>query len=193
MSERELYFSVDVETNGPIPGPYSMWSLGSVALWGDGTVVGEFDQNLQDLDGAVGHPDTMAWWAKQAPEIQEAARSNAQPPELVMRRFVRWVNELAAEHKASPVCVAYPAGFDFLFVYWYLIRFAGESPFSFSCLDIKSYAMAKLGLPYRKSTKKHMPKHWFKNLPPHTHRASDDAREQGQLFVNMLNDKNAHP
>jgi len=192
MSERELYFSVDVETNGPIPGPYSMWSLGSVALFGDGTIVGEFDANLKDLEGATGHPDTLAWWASQPKEIQEAARANPLPPELAMRRFGRWVKELADEHKASPVCLAYPAGFDFLFVYWYLIRFTEESPFSFSCLDIKTYAMAKLGLPYRKSTKKNMPKHWFKNLPQHTHRAADDAREQGLLFANMLNDGNAH-
>ena len=38
-----------------------------------------------------------------------------------------------------------PAAYDFLFVYWYLIRFAGESPFSHSALDIKTYAMALLG------------------------------------------------
>lgn len=30
-----------------------------------------------------------------------------------------------------------------------------------------------------------MPKHWFDSLP-HTHRALDDAIEQGALFCNML-------
>ena len=53
--------------------------------------------------------------------------------------------------------VAYPAAFDFMFVYWYIIRFAGESPFSYSALDIKTYAMALLKKPYRKSVKKRMP------------------------------------
>jgi ATP-dependent Lon protease len=85
-----------------------------------------------------------------------------------------------------PTCVAYPAGFDFLFVYWYLIRFASESPFSFSCLDIKSYAAATLNVPYRQATKKNMPKSWFKNLPPHTHKGLDDAREQGLLYLNIV-------
>ncbi|HZT80440.1 MAG TPA: hypothetical protein VFA26_09465, partial [Gemmataceae bacterium] len=81
--------------------------------------------------------------------------------------------------------VAYPAGFDFLFVYWYLIRFAGESPFSFSALDVKTYAMAMLKTEYREATKRNMPRRWFDDLP-HTHQALDDAIEQGALFCNML-------
>ena len=50
--------------------------------------------------------------------------------------------------------VAYPAAYDFMFVYWYLIRFAGESPFSHSALDLKTYAMALMGTEYRDSIKK---------------------------------------
>jgi hypothetical protein len=98
-----------------------------------------------------------------------------------MPDYVAWVRSLPG----SPVFVAYPAGFDFLFVYWYLIRFAGESPFSFSALDVKSYAMAMLRKEYRQSSKRNMPARWFDELP-HTHRALDDAIEQGALFCNML-------
>jgi hypothetical protein len=70
-------------------------------------------------------------------------------------------------------------------VYWYLIRFAGESPFSFTALDIKSYAMALLKTEYRQSTKRNMPRRWFDSLP-HSHVALHDALEQGALFCNML-------
>jgi hypothetical protein len=66
-----------------------------------------------------------------------------------------------------------------------MIRFAGESPFSHSALDIKTYAMAMLKTGYRDSTKRSMPKHWFDKFP-HTHCALDDAIEQGALFCNML-------
>ena len=62
-----------------------------------------------------------------------------------MTRYVSWIKSLAGR----PVFVAYPAGFDFLFVYWYLIRFVGESPFSHSALDLKSFAMAVLKKDYR--------------------------------------------
>ena len=78
-----------------------------------------------------------------------------------MSRYVAWVKGLPGR----PVFVAYPAGFDFLFVYWYLIRFVGESPFSFSALDVKSYAMAMLKTEYRESTKRNMPRRWFDALP----------------------------
>ena len=98
-----------------------------------------------------------------------------------MRAYVAWIKGL----KGKPVFVAYPAGFDFLFIYWYLMRFVGESPFSHSALDMKSYAMAMLKTGYRDSTKRNMPNAWFDKLP-HNHVALDDAIEQGALFCNML-------
>ena len=98
-----------------------------------------------------------------------------------MTRFVTWIRTL----EGKPVFVAYPAGFDFLFAYWYLMKFVGESPFGHSALDIKSFAMAVLKKNYRDSTKRNMPKRWFDDLP-HTHIALSDAIEQGALFCNML-------
>ena len=100
-----------------------------------------------------------------------------------MARYVAWIEAL----QGRPVFVAYPAGFDFLFVYWYLIRFAGRSPFSHSALDVKTFAMAQLRTDYRAATKQRMPRHWFDDLP-HSHVALDDAIEQGALFCNMLRD-----
>jgi len=181
---RELYISIDVETNGPIPGPNSMLSLGAVALL-DGEEVGSFEQNLQELEGSAGDPDTMEWWSRQPKEIWEACRSNLFTPEAAMANFVRWISNMEKLHHAKAVCVAYPAGFDFLFVYWYIVRFGQKSPFSFSCLDMKTFAAATLRVPYRQATKKNMPREWFEGLPPHTHKALDDAREQGFLFLNM--------
>ena len=98
-----------------------------------------------------------------------------------MMRYVAWLEALPGK----PVFVAYPAGFDFTFVYWYLMRFAGKSPFGFSAIDIKTYAMALMRTSYRATTKRSMPIHWFDKLP-HTHVAVDDAKEQGALFCNML-------
>jgi hypothetical protein len=178
----EIYISTDVETDGPIPGPHSMLSLGSAAYTADKRLLGTFSANFETLVGAAAHPETAAWWATQ-PEAWAACRSNLEAPESVMKRYVTWIEALPGE----PVFVAYPAGFDFLFVYWYLIRFAGRSPFSHSALDMKTFAMATLRTDYRASTKRAMPKHWFDALP-HSHVALDDAIEQGALFCNMLKD-----
>jgi hypothetical protein len=78
-----------------------------------------------------------------------------------------------------------------MFVYWYLIKFAGKSPFSFAALDIKSYAMAILGTMFKDTSKRKMPKEWFDDLPKHSHRPLDDAIEQGKLFLNIVAHGNA--
>lgn len=179
----EIYISTDVETDGPIPGPHSMLSFASAAYRPDKTLAGTFEANLETLAGAEGDPRTMAWW-KTEPEAWAACRRDPRDPAVVMPEYVRWIKSLPGK----PVFVAYPAGFDFLFVYWYLIRFAGESPFSHSALDMKTYAMAVLGKEYRESTKRNMPRGWFDPMP-HTHVALDDAKEQGALFCNMLADR----
>ena len=176
----EVYVSTDVEADGPIPGVYSMLSFASAAYAPDKRLLGTFAANLETLPGAEQHPATMAWWATQ-PRAWEACRRDLQAPETALPAYLRWIKSLPGK----PVFVAYPAGFDFTFVYWYLVRFAGESPFSHSALDIKTYAMALMGTAYRESTKRRMPRRWFDALP-HTHQALDDALEQGALFCNML-------
>jgi hypothetical protein len=177
---REIYVSTDVEADGPIPGPHSMLSFASAAYTAEKELVATFEVNLETLVGAEAHPDTAKWWAGQ-PEAWAACRANTEAPERAMPRYVKWLEEL----DGSPVFVGYPAAYDFLFVYWYLMKFAGRSPFSHSALDIKTLAMFLLGTGYRDSTKRRMPKRWFDDLP-HTHKALDDALEQGALFCNML-------
>jgi len=179
-AQPEIYVSTDVEADGPIPGVNSLLSFGSAAYQADKTLIGTFTANLETLLGATGDPKTMAWWASQ-PEAWAACRQQLEKPEVAFPRYLAWLKALPGR----PVFVGYPAAYDFMFVYWYLIRFAGESPFSHSALDIKTYAMALLKQPYRDSTKRHMPKRWFDPMP-HTHHALDDAIEQGALFCNML-------
>ncbi|HQU43981.1 MAG TPA: hypothetical protein PK867_14275 [Pirellulales bacterium] len=177
---QEIYVSTDIESDGPIPGPHSMLSFASAAFTADKTLVSTFSRNLEMLPDAKPDPRTAAWWQSQ-PAAWAACRSDAQPPERAMHDYLQWVRSLPGK----PVFVAYPAAYDFMFVYWYLIRFTGESPFPHSALDIKTFAMALLGRGYRDSTKRNMPKRWFDELP-HTHVALDDALGQGALFCNML-------
>jgi hypothetical protein len=175
----EVYISTDIEADGPIPGPHSMLSFASAAYMVDKTLVDTYYANLTTLPGATPHPESMRFW-RENQEAWEASRTDTRPPEDVMPEYVSWVECLPGE----PVFVAYPATYDFMFIYWYIIRFVGESPFSHSALDLKTYAMAILGTDYRRSVKENMPKEWFDALP-HTHIAIDDAIAQGALFCNM--------
>ena len=187
---KDIYISCDVETDGPIPGPNSMLSLGAAAFVVDPespkgySHIDDFSVNLEVLPGSTPNEDTMRWWATQK-EAWEECRKGCVDATAGMHMFHSWLEELA-RGGYKPVFVGYPAGFDFLFVYWYLMRFVGHSPFSFSALDIKSYAMALLKTEYRHTTKKNFPGRWFKDQPPHNHVALQDAIGQGILFMNML-------
>ena len=48
----EIFVSTDVETDGPIPGPYSMLSIGAAAHTADKTLVSTFSASLELLEGA---------------------------------------------------------------------------------------------------------------------------------------------
>ena len=176
----EIYVSTDIEADGPIPGPHSMLSFGSAAFRRNGEMVGTFSANLELLPGASPDARTQAWWESQ-PEAWAACRVDLRTPEEAMRAYHEWLRSLPGK----PVFVGYPAAYDFMFVYWYLIRFVGDSPFSHSACDIKTAAMIALERPYREATKKNMPREWF-GEQPHTHVALDDAIGQGVLFCNIL-------
>jgi DNA polymerase III alpha subunit (gram-positive type) len=180
MKNSEWYCSVDVETNGPIPGDNSMLSLGAAAFLPNGKMIDTFYVNFKEIENSYPNKDTMEWWEKNK-EAYEATRQNTVDASQAIGQFVSWVNKI----NGKPVFVGYPATFDFMFVYHYIIHFGLQSPFSFSALDIKTYAMAVMKTEYRESTKKNMPKRWFSGSK-HTHVAVDDAIEQGELFIAML-------
>ena len=185
--DEEIYISTDIETDGPIPGIYSMISIGSVAMKKDGSIMDSFGANLSPMEGAREDEDTMKWWNQT--EDRRAAlastRVNSLNPAAAMRNYSDWVSSLGGH----PVFVGYPVGFDFMFVYWYLIRYTGHSPFSFSALDMKSYAMPILTNEYRHSSKKHMPRQWVGDEKELPHRAVEDARIQGEIFIRMRNSR----
>lgn len=180
MGLPEIYVSTDVEMDGPIPGAYSMLSLGAAAFTKEKELIDTFSVNLETLPDAGTHPDTMQWWETQ-PDAWSASRIDPQPPKAAMQAFARWVRALPGK----PVFVAYPVANDFLFVQWYLHTFTGDSPFGYNALDIRSYAMAVLKQPFHESGKDYVPKEWLEPGPL-SHMALDDAINQGRWFCNML-------
>lgn len=176
----DTYISIDIEADGPIPGPYSMRQLGAVMFDLFGKEISSLSVNLLPLPGAGTHPTTMAFWAKNQ-AVYDSFDEGAVEPEVAVAHFRSWVGQ----EKGKPTMVGYPVTYDFMFVYWYLMRFGDHSPFSHSGQDIKTMAADLLGKPYRDITKRNMPKRWFEGAGPHTHKGVDDAREQGRLFFNV--------
>ncbi len=186
---KEIYISIDMEADGPLPGVNSMLQFGAVFYDDQGIVLQEFCANLKPIVGGIQDPATMKWWAEQElkrPGTWASMTSNQMPPDFAMLDFARIVGDLSGKLNALPVCIAYPAGYDFTWLYWYLLKYLGESCVGFSCLDMKTLGMAVIGSSYRDAAKRNYPKQWFTKDLPHTHNALDDARGQGFMFFKML-------
>ncbi|MFG3505263.1 exonuclease [Streptomyces sp. NPDC047821] len=182
-----LYISVDIEADGPIPGPYSMLSIGAAVA------------GRQDADGyAAADPEADTFYRELRPVsdafVPEALAVSGLDrdrlaveggePAAVMGEFSAWVREVSTG--AQPVMCGYPASYDWTFLYWYLMRYTGESPFGHSgCMDMKTLYATKARLPLRAVAKGTMPRELLSRRR-HTHHARDDAIEQAELFSNLM-------
>ncbi|OJF14329.1 3'-5' exonuclease family protein [Couchioplanes caeruleus] len=183
----DLYISTDIEADGPIPGPYSMLSLGmATAATYDGTTFRRlepdtFYRELQPISpGFV--PEALAVSGLDRAAL---ARTGAAPA-VAMAENVAWLAELAGRHRARPVFVGYPLGFDWMFTYWYQVRFTGGSPFGHSGhVDMKTLFAFKARRPVRSVGKRSMPAELLSGRA-HTHHALDDALEQAELFCSLV-------
>ncbi len=185
----EIYLSVDVEADGPVPGLYSMLSFGIAAFSLDKVLLGTFTRNLELLPGAAQHPRVMAWWQSSAANraAYEKSRENVQPVRESMLACDAWVKSLRAFGK--PCAVGAPAAYDYgAFLFWYLVYAVGDVPeLGFAALDLKSFAMGRMeGSRYGMLGKSKYDPEWFDAGMPHTHVALDDAIEQGAIMVNAI-------
>jgi len=173
----EIYVSSDMEADGRIPGVSSMISYGSAAYTADGELISTFTENLIELPGATSDPEVMTWW-KEFPEAWDKCRENPQEPAASMLRYCRWLESLPGR----PVFLAKPATYDFMWIYWYLMKFVGHSPFGFQGFDMKTYAATILDRPFHNLGPS--PKEWATSLP-HPHTPLEDSLEQGEEFFLM--------
>jgi hypothetical protein len=184
----DVYFSADVETDGPIPGPFSMLSLGLV-------YAGTFDgnhfvapQNYRQSFYRELKPISSDYQADalrvNGLDRDRLLREGA-APESAMVEAYRWIEGIAG--KAKPVLVAYPLSFDWSWLYWYFVRFCPEgSPFNHSlCFDIKTAYAVKAGVRIAEAGRSKL----LPSLRPqkkHTHHALEDAIEQAEIFANVF-------
>jgi len=184
----DVYFSADVETDGPIPGPFSILSF---ALVFAGSFDGERFTRPKDY--------SCSFYAELHPISEqfepEALRVNGldrkrlcaegRAPEDAMRDAAMWVAKVAV--RGRPVLVAYPVSFDWSWLYWYFVRFTKDgSPFRHSrCFDIKTAIAVKGHMPISDASRPNL----FPSLRSnhiHTHHALDDAAEQAEIFANVF-------
>jgi hypothetical protein len=185
--EIDVYFSADVETDGPIPGEFSMLSFALVyAGRSDGATFerpadyGEsFEAELQPISER---------FEQAALDVNRLDRDRlareGRSPEDAMRAASTWVSEHA--HGGTPILVAYPLSFDWSWLYWYFVKFAGTSPFKHSrCFDLKTAIAVRGKRPVVASGHDRLPIE-LRAIHPHTHRALDDAIEQAEILAKFF-------
>lgn len=186
---RDIYFSADVETDGPIPGPFSMLSFGLV-------LAGSFDG--QTFHRPVDYEETFYRELRPISDRYEldALRVNKLDRERLIREGASptdamsdaadWVRSIAGDGR--PILVAYPLSFDWSFLYWYFIRFsASGSPFNHSqCFDVKTAFAVKAHIPVALAGRRRLTPNLRTN-GVHTHNALEDAIEQAEVFANLFN------
>ncbi|MEV5988675.1 exonuclease [Streptomyces sp. NPDC052051] len=190
MAKSEFYVSADMEADGPVPGPFSMSSFGlAVAGMHDGMAFQAFDPTestfyaeLKPISDAY-EPEALAVSGLDRSRLER----EGQDPSQAMDAAATWLADVSDELRATPVFVAYPLSYDWMWMYWYFMRFANNgSPFGHSrCLDIKTLYATKSDSPITGSTKRSMPQQLLPTHP-HTHDALDDAIEQAELFQNLM-------
>ena len=120
-----VFVTVHVHTDGPIPGPHSLLTLSSAAHLAEGGLISTFTANVRELPGATLHPVSLEHWRTRAADWL-ATRRASRPPALAIDAYARWLDRLPGPQ----TLVADPVGPQFLFLYWYLHRFAGHWPFA---------------------------------------------------------------
>ena len=163
------YIMVDIESDGPIPGDYSMISFGAIVVDADldktfyGQIKPISDKWIPEALAVSGHS------REETLQFGEAKQ--------VMSDFKDWLSE---NSKGRPFFISDNNGFDWMFICWYFHHFLGENPFGHSSQNMGSMY-------------KGLVKDAFKNFKhlretKHTHHPVDDVRGNAEALWKMKKD-----
>jgi hypothetical protein len=186
MARPDIYISADIESDGPIPGRYSMLSFGlAVAATFDGETFAPRDPAASTFARELRPAATEfvpAALAVSGLDRERLEREGADPAQA-MREAGDWVHAQAGG--ARPVMVGYPIVFDWMFLHWYYVRFCGSSPFGFSgAIDMKTMYHRRAGVTLDRAGRDDLPPELLPDRP-HTHDALADAIEQAEIFIRL--------
>jgi len=170
--KREIFVSVDVETAGPIPGEFSLLSIGACVVFEPSRA---FACKLKPINR---NADPKALEVTGL-SLDQLARTGLDPSEA-MRNFSDWLAAVAGVD-GSLVFVGFNAPFDWSFVNYYFHRFGGENPFGFTALDIKALYMGASGCDWTDTRSSKIAERLKPTLIG-DHDALRDAQYQAEIF-----------
>lgn len=157
---------VDIESDGPIPGDYSMISFGAVVV--DDTLDKTFYGKLKPISKN---------WIPEALAVSKHSREETikfNNPQKIMLEFETW---LKINSKKKPMFFSDNNGFDWQFINWYFHHFLNRNPFGFSSTNLGSLYKGLVSDTFKN----------FKHLrkTKHTHNPVDDALGNAEALLHM--------
>ncbi len=160
------YIMIDIESDGPIPGDYSMISFGAVLV----------KEGLEQSFYGQLKPISENWLpeALAVSGHSRAATLEFEDPKTVMENFAAWIEEQCQDR---PLFMSDNNGFDWMFICWYFHHFTGNNPFGHSSQNLGSLYKGLV-----KDTFKN-----FKHLrvTAHTHHPVEDAKGNAEALLTM--------
>lgn len=172
----DTYISVDIEASGPIPGEYSMLSLGACVVGATGN---NFYVELKPITKNF-DPESLAVAGF---DLEQLARDGVEPAQA-MRDFAAWLKTVTPRD-SQLVFAAYPLAFDWMFVAYYFNRFLARNPFGYTGFDLKSFYMGVTGTSWSDAND-FSPKQRFNLAQDLTHNAREDAIAQADLLTQLF-------
>jgi hypothetical protein len=173
-----MFVEVDIEADG-IAGHGSMLSIGAQSITGQ-SFYSEIKPVMEDYI-----PDQKVFCEQIGLErvrlLKEAPEAN-----VVMNRFMDWLDGEKKATGKQPVFSAFNAGFDWAFFDLYRFKAGFDpSPFGIAPFDLKSLAMAIVpGWDWTKTSTSKLPA-VIKPVTPYAHHALLDAKYQQQIHFGL--------
>jgi DNA polymerase III epsilon subunit-like protein len=114
-------YVIDCESDGPIPGDYSMVCFGAVKV--EPTLKKTFYGKIRPISD-IWQPEALA-----ISGFSREAHLTFDEPEKVMKEFADWIKETSID---KPIFISDNNGYDFAFVNYYFHKFYGSNPFGWS-------------------------------------------------------------
>lgn len=160
---------VDIESDGPIPGDFSMISFGAVLV--NDQLNKTFYGKLKPIsDNYI--PEALA-----VSGFSREETLTFEEPQKVMIDFANWIKNICNDR---PIFISDNNGFDWMFICWYFHHFTGANPFGFSSQNLGSLYKG-----IEKDTFK-----TFKHLrkTKHSHHPVEDAKGNAEALLYMKNE-----
>ncbi|MBX3617037.1 3'-5' exonuclease [Nitrosomonas sp.] len=175
-SKREIFISVDVEAAGPIPGEYSLLTIGACLVFDDKET---FTCQIKPTTLNI-VPEALTVTGLSLDVLEKEGCT----PVEAMQNFRDWIMRVIG-FDGIPIFVGFNAAFDWSFINYYFHRYIGENPFGFSALDIKSLYMGFSKCSWNQTKSSQIAANLHPKLTS-THDALQDARYQAELFRLIL-------